>query len=74
MSLHEFTAIRTRLEIHFWDLLINIMTTLSKIRQGLNKKYHHKIPVRGAARTALNYLIWLFAGLYIGFLFGYLGI
>jgi hypothetical protein len=74
MTIREVTSYTTRFEILFWDLLILAMTNLARLRQHI----YALAPVKSSKKLAMSIflvgLIWIFLGLYAGFLMGFLGI
>ena len=74
MTTHEITTSSSQLEIYFWDLLIQLMTRLIKIRDWIISVMKMKTNDNHIITTIYIGLGLLFLGLYIGFLLGYLGI
>jgi hypothetical protein len=74
MTTHEISTSSSQLEIYFWDLLIQFMTRLMKIRNWMNSVVKMKTNNNQTITTIYIGMGLLFLGLYIGFLLGYLGI
>lgn len=74
MTTHEISTSSSQFEIYFWDLLIQFMTRLMKIRDWMNSAMQMKTNNNHTITTIYIGLGLLFLGFYIGFLLGYLGI
>ena len=74
MTLKENTSPYIELQIFFWDMVINCMSTIRKIRRSISWPVLKSNSRNQLVKTLIFIFICLALGLYAGILLGYFGI
>ena len=74
MTVKENISLAIMLQIFFWDLVINLMSAIQKIRQKIVRPTTNSNIKNNQITTAIIILACVALGLYIGILLGYFGI
>lgn len=74
MTIKENSSPYIEFQIFFWDTVINIMSTIRKLRLSINPPARKPNTRYNVVKTLIFIMFVLALGLYTGILLGYLGI